>query len=398
MGSLKQMTLPDLANEQECTACLACENVCSRSAITHITKKDGHTYVQIDKDKCIGCLRCQTVCINSRECYGNNNLNASQIFAAWAKNKENRDNATSGGVFAAIADYVLENNGCVIGAELDGFSCKHTVIYRKEDISRLQGSKYMASSMEEVYEIVKKELPSRDVLFVGLGCQCAGVLAFLPEIKTTRRLYTVDLVCGGIPSGLLIERFREEYPEITGIVSFRTKEKYELKVQTEGGIKVLSERSLPLHGFNCGMTNRYSCYDCQFAKAHRRTDITLGDLWDNSFLPDEHKKGISMVIVHSDNGMKLLCSSKIIIRKIDWERALINNKRTVSGHRRILLPRKNIIKLYSSLNAKKFNRLFTMNIDISTPILFAFRAYRYIVQKKEAFDNRRDIQSILRKL
>ena len=249
----KQITWPVLAGEHECTACLACENVCEKKAISHNVKPDGHTYVSIDKGRCIGCLKCQNVCQRSRECFGDNNLSSSKIFAAWAEDEARRKNATSGGVFAAFAENVLDNNGCVIGAELDGFVCKHVAIYDKKDIQRLQGSKYMASSMEDVYDILKKELPNRDVLFTGLGCQCAGVLAFLPEIKTTHDLYTVDLVCGGVPSKLLLDRFREEYPDVAGIVSFRSKDKYELKVQTRSGEKVLPEKSLPLHGFNCIM-------------------------------------------------------------------------------------------------------------------------------------------------
>ena len=395
MALQKQITWPVLADEHECTACLACENICGKKAISHFDKPDGHTYVSIDKDKCIGCLKCQNVCKRSRESFGDNDLNSSKIFAAWAKGEAHRKNATSGGVFAAFAEHVLDNNGCVIGAELDGFVCKHVAIYEKKDIQRLQGSKYMASSMEDVYDILKKELPNRDVLFAGLGCQCAGVLAFMPEIKTTHNLYTVDLVCGGIPSKLLLKRFKEEYPDVTGIVSFRSKDKYELKVQTKSGEKVFSEKSLPLHGFNCGMTNRYNCYDCQFAKAHRKTDITIGDLWDYSILPDEHKRGISMVIVHSENGRKLVNSSAISIKEILWDGALLHNKRIVCGHQNIYGPRKKLCELSQNMDRISFTKLYTISMGIRDVGLFVFRAMRYVNERIISEKNKRNITTML---
>lgn len=381
MALRKQITLPELACEKECTACLACENVCGRKAISHVIREDGHIYIQVDRDKCIGCLRCQDICLSSRMGFGTNDINSSQIYAAWAEDKNIRDNATSGGVFAAIADYVLENNGCVIGAELDGFTCKHSVVYNKDELKRLQGSKYMASSMEDVYQILRAELPNRDIVFAGLGCQCAGVLAFIPEIKTSHKLYTIDLVCGGIPSRLLIDRFREEYPEVTGIV-FRTKDKYELKVQTESGEMVLSEKSLPLHGFNCGMTNRYNCYNCQFAKAHRRTDITIGDLWDYSILPDEHKRGISMAIIHSDQGMELLKMSAVKIKSIEWRKTLLHNMRTICGKQNIYRPRKQLIANYSRLENSRFKKLYTITMKPMDIDLFIFRVFRYIKENR----------------
>ena len=398
MTLLKEKPLPQLASEYECTGCLACENTCPKQAIDHYLAEDGHVYVKVDSEKCVGCLKCQHVCEKSRLCCGENDLSASELYAAWAENDVDRANATSGGVFASFARTILKAGGCVIGAELNGFECKHVVIYDEKDIYRLQGSKYMASSMEDVYDILKKELPNRDVLFAGLGCQCAGVLAFLPEIRTAHKLYTIDLVCGGIPSKLLIDRFREEYPDVTGIVSFRTKDKYELRVQTESGEKVLSEKSLPLHGFNCGMTNRYSCYNCQFAKANRRTDITIGDLWDYTILPHEHKNGISMVIVHSENGMNMINKSSVVIDRIEWKGALLHNKRTVCGQQHIYFPRKKLNQFFNNMSHQKFKKLYTITMNVADVDLFIFRLYRYFREKSLSERNNRIISNMLMKM
>lgn len=398
MKSLEKKTIPKLASEYECTACLACENICPKHAIAHFTAEDGHVYTRIDSDQCIGCLKCQNVCVASRNCVGVNDLTRSKLYAGWTQNDELRKAATSGGVFAALAETVLRNGGCVIGAELCGFECKQVMIDRICDINRLQGSKYMASSMEDVYKILRRELPTRDVLFTGLGCQCAGVLSILPEIKTSHRLYTIDLVCGGMPSRLLIDRFREEYQNVTRIISFRTKDKYELKVQTESGVRVLTEKSLPLHGFNCGMTNRYNCYNCQFAKAHRKTDVTIGDLWDYMIKPEEHKAGISMIIVHSQNGSNLINCSNLTKEEIGWSGVLLHNKRIVCGHKNIYLPRKKLTINYESLSKTRFKKLYTITMSPSDIDLFLFRIIRYIIEKCNARQNEKYIKNLLSKL
>ncbi len=393
----KKTTLPRLADEYECTACLACENICPEQAIGHFVGEDGHVCIRVDSSKCTGCLKCQNICEKSRTYFGTNDISSSKIYAAWTENESDRVRATSGGVFAALARTILDSGGCVIGAGLNEFDCRHTAIFKTEDIYRLQGSKYMASSMEDVYRIITRELPDRDVLFVGLGCQCAGVLAYFEGFPTEHKLYSVDLVCGGIPSRLLIDKFREHYPEAKGLSSFRTKDKYELKVLTDEGEVVLTEKSLPLHGFNCGLTNRYSCYNCQFAKAHRKTDITLGDLWDYSQFPDEHKRGISMMIVHSINGERIADAKGIHKEIIDWRRALMHNFRIVCGKSTIFSPRKKMVSNFSTFDDDTLFRLYTMDIGIKQPRLFVFRVYRYIRQRWQRFQNKCYIMSVTRK-
>ena len=395
MESLKTAKLPILADEFTCTACLACENICDQKAIIHSIGSDGHVHVKIREDLCVGCLKCQRICEKSRNCFGENDIASSNIYAAWTQKHDERMQATSGGVFAAFAETILNKGGCVIGAELSGFDCRLSVIYKNEDISKLQGSKYMASSMENVYSIIRAELVRRDVLFTGLGCQCAGVIAYFSGFRTSYTLYTADLVCGGIPSRLLIDHYMTTHPDVKGFKSFRTKDLYELKVSAEEGEKTVREKNLPLHGFNCGLTNRYNCYNCQFAKAHRKTDITIGDLWDYSVVPQEHKKGVSMVLVHSKNGQELLESSDIHAEKIQWEGALLHNKRTVYGKAHVFSPRKRLTRNSQKMNEEKFRKLYTMDIGPDTPLLFLFRVYRYMIQRIETKKAIKTIRSII---
>ena len=388
---------PQLASHSECTACFACVDACGKNALKAYMGCDGHVYIAVDENKCIGCKSCERICRASQKNYGTNQLNESQLFAAWTLNKEDRKNATSGGVFSAIARLVLEKGGVVIGACLEGRECKHILISEVDDIAKLQGSKYVVSSMQGVYKSIEKELKNRIVLFSGVGCQCAGVMAFFEKNPYRKNLITVDLVCGGAPSQILLNKFYEHFPNVEQIVSFRSKDKYELKVIEEGKIKSISGKSLPLDGFNCGMTSRFCCYDCRYAYGHRKTDLTIGDLWDYSLYPSEHRKGISMVIVHSDRANVLLEKSQITLHKIPWRRVLLKNKRIVIKHQRIFKPRLELELACKGMTYDDFLKLYCMAMTKKDFKLYIFKIYRYVRLKLDGIQNKMYIYILTRR-
>ena len=74
------------------------------------------------------------------------------VFAAWNRNDEIRRDSTSGGVFTLLAEYILESGGVVFGAAFDGSQhLRHTACFRKEELWRLRGAKYVQSDLEGVF-------------------------------------------------------------------------------------------------------------------------------------------------------------------------------------------------------------------------------------------------------
>lgn len=389
--------IPKLADSHDCVGCYACKDICPQNAINSYYGKDGHVYMRIVDHKCIGCLKCQSVCNETQTIKGSNDLSLSNIYSAFANNSDIRKKATSGGLFASIALSVISQGGCIVGAFFDGKKCKHIVVDREEDIEKLQGSKYVSSSLDGVYRLITEELKVRDVLFSGVGCQCAAVIAYFSKRSTAHKLYTVDLVCGGYPSRILMDKFFENNADVTGIASFRSKDKYELIVKRGEKTALLKEKNLPLHGFNCGMTSRWSCYDCKYAFAHRATDLTIGDLWDYSIQSEEHSKGLSMAIVHSAAGMKLLSESDCTFREIEWEGPLLHNKRIVSRKQLIFWPRKNLITNSERMSYDAFVKLYCIAMKPSDFGMFLFRIYRYILNRLLAKKNEKFIVRMIAK-
>ena len=204
---------PQLANKKECTGCLACVDSCRHDAIGSYVGSDWHYYVKVDDDRCVGCLQCEKTCpIASKQDYEQSELAA--FYAAWNKNDEERKRSASGGAFSTMARYVLEHGGVVVGAATENVcDVRHIIVTDISELPRLQGSKYTQSNTNGIYKRVYELLKDgRQVLFSGTGCQVGALLSFLRNKRYTGHLITVDLICGGVPSKLLLQKFVQHEP------------------------------------------------------------------------------------------------------------------------------------------------------------------------------------------
>lgn len=381
------MSHPILADNMHCTGCMACADTCAKKALSCIVNSEGHYTYSVDESRCVHCHKCESVCpIVSNFEYGSNELSLSQPYAAWTTIKELRESATSGGVFSAVAKWVLEQGGVVYGARQERFYVHHERIDMVGEIERLQGSKYTQSKTEGIYAKVKESLnEGKLVLFSGVGCQVAGLLSFLKGNKNLDNLFTLDLICGGVPSSFLIASFIEHYADtIESIESYRSKERYEMRVgMKNGAIRTMSseERPLPLYGFTTGAAKRYVCYDCPFAKGHRCSDITIGDYWGNSLFPDQKKLGVSVAIVHSNKGKRMLECSEVESHEILWRDFLLNNTRMVYGHAPIPRVRRKLSVTFSRSNYCRLLEEFANQSSLSRPWTMINRLIRIVEGK-----------------
>lgn len=394
MKSLNEKSTPQLATYKECTGCFACAEVCPQNAIDTFINFEGHFEVSVDPNKCIHCAKCEKVCIIAKEKYGCNDLSQSSIYAGYATDVNLRRNATSGGVFAAIAKMIIENGGAVAGASFDGTYARHILINRIEDIEKLQGSKYTPSSMKGIYKEIESVLPNRKVLFSGTGCQVAGILSYFEGNSHLNNLITVDLICGGVPSIELIRKFNKN--NNCKIKSFRNKNKYELSVESvEGDIKVISGKNLPIDGFAYEMTNRLSCYDCQFAFCHRKSDITIGDLWDYAVLPGEHEKGVSMVLLHSEKARDIISSTpNVYLEDVPWQ-VIKKNYRVVYGKGRVYRYRKELANSLKKMQYSDLMKTYALSIGYTDIRLVLFKLYRHLMYKHDENIRNKYITSLL---
>ena len=387
---------PLLANKKECTGCLACIDACKKDAITFKTENDGHIYIDVNESLCVGCKACETTCpIISQLQYSQSER--ADFYAVWNNDLTSRKTSASGGAFSAIATYVLKNDGIVFGVTIENIcDIKHIHIDKLEDLYKLQGSKYAYSitigCYNKVYSFLKE---GKLVLFSGTGCQVAGLLSFLKSKKYTGKLITVDLICGGIPSRLLLNKFIENEPyQIQSIKSFRTKENGWKSTGFKYNMKVIDKhnqihdytgiRNLVTDGFSIELTNRYSCYKCKFVGTNRMSDFTIGDLWGDNKYPQEHYNGLSLLIAHSNSAHQLLkqLTNYLSINQIDNKSAILYNKRLIKGNNylRFTWERKFMPYLFEKLSYRTIKKLYAYDFNNKSPWII-YKIYRTILNK-----------------
>ena len=307
--------------QEECTGCAACLNVCGQHAISMAEGVNGHLFPHIDGDKCVNCRLCTTVCPNNNQPDYHTPLAS---YVATARDSSEALTSTSAGIASVLARYIITSGGVVYGS--CGLDCQHVHHIRissLDDIYKLKGSKYVESAIEDTYSLVKDDLAKGSkVLFIGTPCQVAGLYGFLR--KKYDNLYTVDLICHGVPSQKILTDALHDYlpkADLSQVkVAFRKKEKgkslYGLFVIDKND-KLLYRSTFPnndyIVGFLYGLYYRESCYLCHYTRPERVSDLTIGDYWDREkkITLQNAPNGLSMVIVNTQKGSALLedCSS-----------------------------------------------------------------------------------------
>ena len=305
-------------DKKECGGCTACLSACPKQCISMQADEEGFLYPVIDRSACIDCGLCEKVCPFDKPVY--TNLTTPQVYATYIKEEAQRMQSTSGGIFYVIARWVIDQGGIVYGAAFDEhFKLRHIGVETLDGLVQLRGSKYLQSDMGHVFGEIRHHLRSgRWVYFTGVGCQVAGLKAFLRRDYDT--LVTSDLVCHGVPSQLMFDWHlvylrQKEHGEITSY-QFRDMggwgvcASYEYVSQTRGrGTRRLWSYALSpyLYSFMWAYNYRYSCYNCKFARLPRQGDITLADYWGvHRYFPDlDADKGVSLVLVNNDRGSEM---------------------------------------------------------------------------------------------
>ena len=92
----------------------------------------------------------------------------TQAYAAYNTDLLQRYTSSSGGIFTLLANWVIEKGGIVFGAAFDeNFQVKHIKVDSKEQIKKLQGSKYVQSQIGDTFLKTKTYLEEgRFVLFI----------------------------------------------------------------------------------------------------------------------------------------------------------------------------------------------------------------------------------------
>ena len=326
----------EIIDKGKCAGCTACYSACPKNAI--FMKEDylGFKYPEVDLQLCVECGVCEKVCFYREEI---NTEGPYAVLGARNTNEEEVLTSRSGGVFPALYAQVIKDDGIVYGACLnDAMVVEHKGATDLDSCLSFKGSKYVQSDLGDTYRSILSDLKKGiTVLFSGTPCQVAGLKKTTP-IKYQRNLYTVDIICHGVPSPGLFRDYLsmvgvKYHSEVSSFI-FRDKsingwhdhkESYILK----DGRKIVDNLYTELFYTNCFF--RESCYSCPFAKISRVSDITLGDFWGwEKVFPSVNldDKGYSLVFINSKKGGALMdaCGKALELKTVsDIESCLQKN-------------------------------------------------------------------------
>lgn len=313
-----------VCKKNRCTGCAACLSVCPKKSIEILDNARSYN-ARIDLSRCIKCYKCEKICPQNNPV---TKVMPKTWYQGWANDEQIRSESSSGGIATAIATAFVKNGGvcCSCTFERGNLVFKFTSV--ANDVKHFSGSKYVKSNPDGIYgEICERLNRGEKVLFIGLPCQVAAVKKFVGN-KKKENLYTIDLICHGTPSPILLDLFlKESSKDLKKIKNLKFRRKTNCYL-SDGyiGIKPPNVRDRYTFAFLRALNYTENCYSCQYATFDRTSDITLGDSWGSQLPKEEQDKGISLVLCQNKHGEELLEIADLHLEYVDIKRAIANNK------------------------------------------------------------------------
>jgi acetyltransferase-like isoleucine patch superfamily enzyme/coenzyme F420-reducing hydrogenase beta subunit len=390
-----------IIDKTKCCGCNACVQICPKQCIKRDFDHEGFLYPHVEETVCIDCGLCNKVCPIENE-NRKNRYAVPQVFAAYHKDDKVRIDSTSGGLFSALAERMLEDGVYISGAVFDDdFLLTHTITKDKSQLEKIRSSKYLQSDTKDIFTQIQNLLKKGEKVFIcSTSCQIAALYAFLQ--KDYDNLYTADIICKGVSSPKFFKAYLDflerKYKSKVTAVKFKYKDgknpwgKLTTKIDFFNGksyIKGGAYDSYMTAFLGTGLIVRLSCFECRFTKYPRTADITLGDFWGiERLLPDiaDRGKGYSVVLANSEKGSALLDSikDKLFLQSFPLEEAekgnvhLIQPYDPITGYSLALRE-----EFYRDLDQKGFKYINEKYINIPKNRWIGFwgRINRFIKRK-----------------
>ncbi len=338
---MKKSTIEQI-KKTHCTGCGLCSEKCPTNCILMAEDTEGFRFPQIDSAKCIECGLCLRLCPATDAAVPLYNKSERHYRCGIIKNKGMLLKSSSGGIFGALAEYILNIGGyicgCVYSDELEAI---HILSNKKTEIEKMHGSKYVQSRAEHCFPEIQKLLDANDiVMFSGTACQVAALRLYLK--KDYQNLYCVEILCHGVPAPGLFKQYKIFLErKLNGrICDIRFRDKRKNGWKCEHSMCVFYQKNgktyeyrpiLPAYfsSFFYGLSLRESCYKCKFATIERVADLTIGDFWGAwKKYSKRFPEGISVIGINNNKG-QLLADS--INDKLDFCEVLSESEAIASN-------------------------------------------------------------------
>lgn len=345
-------------NKKQCCGCEACVNICPVNIIEMSADEEGFYYPYIrDVNKCIQCNQCEKVCpfknVTRAEKF------EEDAYAGYSQYEDDIKSSASGGIASQLSIDFIKKGGVVYGVEYsnDCMEVKYEKAEYIEYIDKFKTSKYIQSRKNHVYSNIKKDIENgKNVLFIGVPCDCYALQLFLKENKNN--LYVCSLICHGVSSPSVHKEYCEnlvkEKNDLIEKFSVRYKKEgwkpYYIHAKFKHGGEYLERFDKSIYGKAFLYLKRPSCNVCPFKRELIHSDITLGDyhLASGGKEKPYNPWGVSSIVVHTQKGKELLNRNRnIMVEKVPIQKILYSEAYEKA------IPAK--------INRKVFGKVFSKN-------------------------------------
>lgn len=306
-----------------CCGCGSCINICPKKCIS-LSYNMNCSYAVINESICINCKQCERVCQALNPCKLDELNNVMNCLEGYSNNIQKHKKCASGAVGTSISEnFIKEMDGYVAG--VSSVDLNYYLTNDLEKLNEFCGSKYVKINTNNIYTQIKEKLKlGKAVLFIGTPCIIYGLKKFLKDDYP--KLYTIDLICHGTPSPIVLNKFLLEN-RISNFnnIKFRTDTNYGISIDK----CILNKKRMDDYciAFTSGYSLTDNCYICMFANEKRIGDLSIGDSWGTKLKNTHTKYGTSLILVNNKKGNDMLewIRKDFFLQNRDFKEAVICN-------------------------------------------------------------------------
>ena len=312
-----------------------------------------------------------------------------KVYAGYYNEESVLKGSSSGGIFYALSEYVIENNGIVVGSVYNpqNKELNYTICKTIEEVKACRGSKYFQSNPGDILrEVISYIKEMRIVLICGTPCHLAGFKNYLSAAHIdVSRVFFVDLFCHGVPSPYIWKEYvkRIEKLEKNTSIDVSFKDKRNGWFLPFAYLK-FPDKEYEIREFDRlyykDLISRPCCYECRYANLERVGDISIGDFW-----AVKEKKptiynylGVSSILVNTEKGTELLNAIK---GKLVCEEAGIEDSSQQCLRKPVEKP-SDRADFWRDIKEKDFGKVFDSYTKVSTRQKIVNKIRRVIGKQK----------------